>query len=219
MKETPTIKREIQMNVQEIMESDDFKRCEDFHGHVCGGLAIGYIAATAGLEWLREKRALDEELVAIVETDACCVDAIQVLTGCTFGKGNLLYRDYGKMGFTFFNRRTGQGVRLAMKPDTFRVNERQIALFKKTRDGGITDAEAAELESLGIQRTAEVLGTRAEDLFSITPVSAGMPAKARIEPSTPCARCGEPTMASKLASVEGQSVCRGCLTEDKLGAF
>ena len=201
------------MNAQQIMDSDDFKRCEAFHGHVCGGLAIGYIAAMAGLDWLREKRALDEELVAIVETDACCVDAIQVVTGCTFGKGNFIYRDYGKMGFTFFNRRTGQGVRLAMKPDAFRANERQIELFGKTRDGSITEAEKAELKQIGMQRTAEVLDTRADDLFSLTPVAAGMPDKARIEPSTPCARCGEPTMASKLASMDGQAVCRACLAE------
>ena len=201
------------MNAQQIMDSDDFKRCEAFHGHVCGGLAIGYIAAMAGLDWLREKRALDEELVAIVETDACCVDAIQVVTGCTFGKGNLIYRDYGKMGFTFFNRRTGQGVRLAMKPDAFQANERQIELFGKTRDGSITEAETAELKQLGMQRTAEVLDTSAGDLFSMTPVTAGMPGKARIEPSTPCARCGEPTMASKLASMDGQAVCRACLAE------
>lgn len=199
------------MNAQQIMESDDFKRCEAFHGHVCGGLAIGYVAATSGLDWLREQRALDEELVAIVETDACCVDAIQVLTGCTFGKGNLIYRDYGKMGFTFFNRRTGQGVRLVMKPDTFRVDPRQIELFKKTRDGSITAAQKAELEALGMQRTTEVLDTGAEDLFAMTPVTAGMPDKARIEPSRPCSRCGEPTMASKLEPVGGAMVCRGCL--------
>jgi formylmethanofuran dehydrogenase subunit E len=199
------------MNAQQIMERDDFKRCETFHGHVCGGLAIGYVAAKAGLEWLEEQRALDEELVAIVETDACCVDAIQVLAGCTFGKGNLIYKDYGKMGFTFFNRRTGQGVRLGMKPDTFRVNDRQIELFRKTRDGSITDAEREELSTLGSQRTVEVLNTRAEDLFSMTPVTAGMPDKARIEPSTPCSRCGEPTMASKLEAADGHMVCRGCL--------
>ena len=199
------------MNAQQIMQSEDFKRCEAFHGHVCGGLAIGYQAATAGLDWLRGKRALDEELVAIVETDACCVDAIQVLTGCTFGKGNLLYRDYGKMGFTFFNRRTGQGVRLSMNPDTFRVNDRQIELFKKTREGSITEAEQEELKTLGLQRTMEVLDTRPEDLFSMAPVTAGMPDKARIEPSKPCSRCGEPTMASKLETVDGSPVCRGCM--------
>ena len=199
------------MNAEQIMATDDFKRCAAFHGHVCGGLAIGYVAATAGLAWLEEQRALDEELVAIVETDACCVDAIQVLTGCTFGKGNLIYKDYGKMGFTFFNRRSGKGVRLSMKPDTFRVNERQIELFKKTRDGSITDAEREELDALGAQRTSEVLDTRAEDLFSIAAVTAGIPDKARIEPSKPCARCGEPTMANKLEAVGGELVCRGCL--------
>ena len=199
------------MNAQQIMQSEDFKRCEAFHGHICGGLAIGYLAATAGLDWLREKRALDEELVAIVETDACCVDAIQVLTGCTFGKGNLIYKDYGKMGFTFFNRRSGQGVRLSMNPETFRVNERQIELFKKTREGSITEAEQEELKTLGLQRTVEVLDTRPEDLFSMTAVTAGMPDKARIEPSKPCSRCGEPTMASKLETVDGSLVCRGCV--------
>ena len=198
------------MNAQQIMDSDDFKRCEAFHGHVCGGLAIGYVAATAGLAWLREKRALDEELVTIVETDACCVDAIQVLTGCTFGKGNLIYKDYGKMGFTFFNRRTGQGVRMAMKPDTFRVNERQIELFGKKRDGSITEAETAELKTLGMQRTVDVLNTKAEDLFSITSVTAGLPDKARIEGSQTCTRCGEPTMVTKLEPVDGSLLCRGC---------
>ncbi len=202
------------MDARQIMDSDEFKRCEAFHGHVCGGLAIGYVAARAGLDWLREKRALDEELVAIVETDACCVDAIQVVTGCTVGKGNLIFRDYGKMGFTFFNRRTGQGVRMAMKPDSIRIDQRQIELFGKRRDGSITEAEKSELETLGLQRTAEVLETPAGDLFSMAPVHVGMPDKARIEPSTPCARCGEPTMRSKLASVDGQAVCRACLAAD-----
>lgn len=199
------------MNSKQIIQGEDFKRCEAFHGHVCGGLAIGYVAAMAGLDWLREKRALDEELVAVVETDACCVDAIQVITGCTFGKGNLIYKDYGKMGFTFFNRRTGQGVRLAMKPHSLRINDRQIELYQKMRDNRITDTEKVELETLGKQRTIEILETRSEDLFFITPVDTGMPDKARIDPSTPCTRCGEPTMASKLETIDGQVVCRGCL--------
>ena len=207
--------KENNKDAQQIMESDDFKRCADFHGHVCGGLAIGYQAATAGMDWMKEKRVLDEELVAIVETGACCVDAIQALTGCTFGKGILIYKDYGKMGFTFFNRRTGQGVRLIMRPDTFRVNERQIELFKKSRDGSITDAEREELTALNAQRTGEMLNTKTEALFSIAPVTAGMPDKARIESSKSCARCGEATMASKLVPVDGQMVCRGCLASTR----
>ena len=199
------------MDAKQIMASDAFKRCEAFHGHVCGGLAIGFQAAMAALGWLEEKRAPDEELVAVVETDACCVDAIQVLTGCTFGKGNLIYKDYGKMGFTFFNRLNGQGVRLSMKPDILAVNDRQMALFAKQRDGSITDAQQAELDNLGRLRTIEILDTPATDLFSITPVTEVVPDKARIDVSQPCARCGEPTMTSKLELHGDRQVCRGCL--------
>lgn len=48
------------------------------------------------MEALGGGRDIDEEMVAIVENDSCAVDAIQVLTGCTLGKGNLIFRDYGK---------------------------------------------------------------------------------------------------------------------------
>jgi formylmethanofuran dehydrogenase subunit E len=61
-----------------------------FHGHSCPGLALGYRAAVAAMTRLDRDRAPDEEIVAIVENDSCVVDAIQVVTGCTFGKGNRL---------------------------------------------------------------------------------------------------------------------------------
>ena len=147
------------MKAEQIMARDDFKQCQSFHGHVCGGLAIGYLAATTGLAWLKRRRALDEELVAVVETDACCVDAIQVITGCTLGKGNLLLKDYGKMAFTFFNRQTGEGVRLSLRPDVLRPSERQRVLFGKQREGTLSAAEQAEFDDLGHQRTIDVLNT------------------------------------------------------------
>ena len=46
--------------------------------------------------------------VAVTETDMCAVDAIQALVGCTFGKGNLIFRDRGKVAFTFFRRSDGK---------------------------------------------------------------------------------------------------------------
>jgi formylmethanofuran dehydrogenase subunit E len=94
----------------DTLTSDDFKQCADFHGHVCPGLAIGYQAAKAGIAWLEEHRAMDEEVVAIVETNACGVDAVQVLTGCTFGKGNFIHKDHGKQVFTFMSRESGKGT-------------------------------------------------------------------------------------------------------------
>lgn len=63
-------------------------RCAVFHGHVCPGLALGFVASDFAMAKLLASHAEDEELVAVVENDACFADAVQVLTGCTFGKGN-----------------------------------------------------------------------------------------------------------------------------------
>ncbi len=71
-----------------------------FHGHLCPGLALGIRATEIALEVIGP-HAVDEEVVAIVETDMCGVDGIQFLTGCTFGKGNMIHRDYGKNAYTF----------------------------------------------------------------------------------------------------------------------
>ena len=66
------------------------------------------------MAWLAEQRSEDEEIVAIVENDACSADAVQVITGCTFGKGNFIHKDYGKMALTLLSRNTGRGVRILL---------------------------------------------------------------------------------------------------------
>ena len=94
----------------------DLQRVVAFHGHFCGGILIGYRAAREGLRRLGVRRAEDEEVVAIVENDSCAVDAVQVITGCTFGKGNFLFRDHGKHVYIFALRPSGRAVRLSRKP-------------------------------------------------------------------------------------------------------
>jgi len=91
-----------------------FSEVTKFHGHVCPGSAIGYRAAEIAIKKLSSSRAEDEEFLAIVENDSCSVDAIQVVTGCTFGKGNLIFKDYGKNVYTFVNRKTGESIRLSL---------------------------------------------------------------------------------------------------------
>src|SRR4030043_608427 len=86
-----------------------------FHGHSCLGLAIGIRAAELALQKLGHPEQSD--LVAIVETDMCGVDAIQFLTGCTFGKGNLIHKDYGKMAFSFYDRMKKVGFRAVLRKD------------------------------------------------------------------------------------------------------
>jgi hypothetical protein len=56
---------------------EDFEQIIRFHGHLCPGLAIGYRAAKIAAANLQADRSEDEELVAIVETDACGIDAFR----------------------------------------------------------------------------------------------------------------------------------------------
>ena len=108
-------------------DNELWKKCVDFHGHSCGGLAIGYRAALYAKELLGTGRSEDEEIVCVAENDACGVDAIQVLLGCSAGKGNLLFRMRGKQAFSFFRRSDGKAVRL------FTVSEPGFSLPERAR--------------------------------------------------------------------------------------
>ncbi len=198
------------MSNEEKEGREAFQQCADFHGHVCPGLAIGYRAAVAGMAWLRENRAEDEELVAVVETDACGVDAVQVLTGCTFGKGNLVHKDHGKQAFTFIGRRSGKGVRIVLKDGALWLDDDHRALMGKIREGTATEDERKGFWARHRSKSEEVLEKSIEDLFSIKVVDMDPPAKAVIEPSVRCDGCGEPTMASKMVEAANRRLCRAC---------
>ncbi len=200
------------MSEKQIDKEALFQKCLDFHGHLCPGLTMGFQAAMAGMEFLSEARSQDEEIVAIVETDACGTDAIQVVTGCTFGKGNFIYKDYGKTAFTFFSRNSGNGVRIAKKHDPKPLlSTRHQQLIEMIRKGEAGKAEQDEFWEIHKAKAMEVLDQDPENLFTITKVTIPTPAKAKIEPSVQCDRCKEPTMSSKLTQVENQSLCRGCM--------
>lgn len=198
------------MDAKQVRNSDAFKRCIDFHGHICPGVSIGFRATQVAMQRLSEGRAQDEEMVAIVETDACSSDAVQVLTGCTFGKGNFIYKDHGKMALTLMSRKSGKGVRVVMRHGLFAADDEQTQLQQKAMAGQATDAEQQRLRELREQRTDAILTMPEHDLFAITEVATELPPKAKMEPSQPCDMCGEPVMGCKLQEVNGQKLCRAC---------
>ena len=173
--------------------SDDLRRCADFHGHLCPGLVIGYCAAKLGMRELSAERAGDEELIAIVENDTCAVDGIQVLTGCTFGKGNLFFRDYGKMVFTFATRANGRSVRLSLRA------------ARPADDGDVPEDERRR------RRIERLLAGDPSQFFEVRrDVLAHLPEPARILESQACEQCGERVMRSRLRSREGRRLCIPC---------
>lgn len=166
-----------------------------FHGHCCPGLTIGYRAAQIALRALGVERAQDEELVAICETDACGVDAVQYLTGCTLGKGNLILRDWGKQVFTFGRRADGKMIRVAMRYGAL------------DGVGGDTPEETRRARIDRLQTGPEA------ELFDVRWVDVLLPSKARVFRSVRCSQCGEGVMEARAHLRDGQPVCPECYGE------
>lgn len=180
-----------------------------FHGHSCPGLAIGIRASELALATLG--RASDEEIVAVVETDMCGVDAVQFLAGCTFGKGNLIHLDYGKNAFTFYRRSDGEGFRIVTKRGTPRDHENELsALRKKMLKEKLTPEEQEKMEKGRAARVEWIMDADPEDLFEVKPAQGPIPKKARILQSLVCEACGEATMESRTRRFLGQTLCIPC---------
>ena len=189
------------------LNNDELREVVQFHGHLCPGLALGYRVAKAALRELKADRPQDEELVAIVENDSCAVDAVQFITGCTFGKGNLIFRDYGKHVYTFFNRRTNQGVRISEDYRGFENDQRFPALRKREAAG---EDVSREMQLLKMEKASAILKADEKEIFTITPVSSPPPEEAKIRGSLRCSLCGEKFMESRSRAKNGKTVCIPC---------
>jgi len=193
----------------------DFGKCVEFHGHTCPGLAIGFRAARTLMERLGARKAPDEELVAIVETDACGADAIQVMTGCTFGKGNFLFKNYGKHAFSLVDRRQGKSVRVCFRSDVFRKDPEFSSIFQKVQKGEASAKDMEWYKQQQHERVLEILNADAESLFKIEDLAPEIPPKARIMESETCGVCGELTRVDLLRRMDGKKACVPCA--EKLG--
>lgn len=179
-----------------------------FHGHDCPGLALGIRAAEVALEQIGP-HAADEEVVCVTETDMCAVDAIQFLTGCTLGKGNLILRDHGKIAFSFWRRSDGKAVRILLRPPAEDDPEGR-ALRRKRATIGLSAEDQALVAERRAARIQQILAATPEDLFDIQPLEAKPPLRARLMDSLICERCGESTMESRTRRFLGQVVCGPC---------
>jgi len=174
------------VEAKELME-----RAIKFHGHACPGLALGVLVSKYILEHENDF-SIDEELVAVVENDNCSVDALQALLGTSFGKGNLIHLDYGKNNYSFYNRSNKKSLRFTLKTRSFGDN----AL---SRD----------------ERMEKLLNSNPEEIFNIKEVDFNPPEMAHIHESIICDKCGDPTMKTRIKSIENKNYCIPCFKEMK----
>lgn len=191
------------------IEKEFIEKTISFHGHQCPGLAIGIRAAELALKRLGDVEGKD--FVAVVETDMCGVDAIQFLTGCTFGKGNLIHKDYGKMAFSFYDRGRGSGFRILLRPEVSgSLGSELRALMKKGEDGTLSEEERARIQPLRERLQERYMESELEEMFAVTETAASTPKPARILESLRCEACGEMAMESRTRRFGGKTLCLPC---------
>lgn len=172
-----------------------WEKCAEFHGHECGGLTIGYKAALYVVELMNLQLdengciSSDEELVCVTENDACSVDAIQVILGCSAGKGNLIFHLTGKQAYTVFNRKTRESIRIVLK----------------NRPEGLSREE-----SFAYYQSKEP-----SEIFDVTPVKITLPESAKLYESFVCSCCGETAGSNWVRFVDGKPLCLDCFAEQE----
>lgn len=164
-----------------------WEKCAAFHGHVCGGLTIGYKAALYAMELLKLDYSQDEDVVCISENDACGVDAIQVILGCSIGKGNLLFHMRGKQAFSIYNRKTGEAVRLVLKERPQFETKEESFRYLQSREPS--------------------------ELFEVKRPSYQVPERARMFQSYRCDCCGEMTSENMIRLEGDKKLCLDCYQE------
>lgn len=167
------------------MSNKLWKKAVAFHGHECGGLAVGARACEAVLLCPGLREAGYGELFCVTENDACGVDAIQSLLGCSIGKGNLIYRDTGKQAYSFFNKDTGMALRIYLK--------------------------ASRPEDLPREEWQKILlELPLEEMFIFSQPGFAIPENPRLFTTIACDLCGEGAPEHKIRLQENKKICLDC---------
>jgi formylmethanofuran dehydrogenase subunit E len=205
-------------NIEKAIADDnlDFllKRAAELHGHYCPPLAMGVKAGHFAMKTLGVESNGMEGIIAIIETNNCFSDGIQMVTGCTFGNNGLIYRDMGKMAVTVV-RRGGDAVRMSVKPDfrerVFKRYPEATKLFEKRASGDkLSEEETKRMAGLFQKVAFDVLQMPLDEIVDIKKVSIELPPFAPIFDSAICEQCGESVMETRARVKKGRILCLEC---------
>jgi len=193
----------------------------EIHGHFCPGSALGVMASLYGFSLLEDEvissDGIMEDLLAIVEVNACFADGIQAVSGCTLGNNSLIFRDFGKHAVTFAVRGREEGIRIRVRPE-FRdyimmdVPEFYPMMEKviMKREGG--PSQLKKFRETGREAAFAIIRKQFEDLFIAETVIPDIPDYAPITGTYVCPGCGEQVMATKVwRRGLHKGKCLGCI--------
>jgi formylmethanofuran dehydrogenase subunit E len=186
---------------------------QKFHGHKCPAMPMGLRVGAAAMNALGVERAKDGQLIALVELGedhcaTCFADGIQVVTGCTFGKGNIKKLHHGKWGVTLINRATGESIRVVPKAEAMLKNK-SSDFMQNYRKKGIPASQVPEhvVEPL----IEMVMNAHDDQILSIGKIfKQEVPPKKESFEGFVCDICGEMTVEAYGRPLGEKKVCHPC---------
>ena len=185
-----------------------------FHGHKCPAMPMGLRVGAAAMNKLGIGRTGDGEWLAIVEIGdnhcaTCFADGIQAITGCTFGKGNIMKTHIGKFGMTLVNKKSQKAVRVVPKGEVMNQNK-QSRFFTEYRGVGIP---ATKVPPEIVEPMIEQVMNAPDDMLLNIGEIFDYPyqEKPHSFDSFLCEECGE-MVVEQYGRVKGdKKVCQACL--------
>ena len=221
----------IRGEIESLVEAKNLRgllyKAGELHGHLCSHLAYGVKAGYIAMRELGVKSRGMEDVIAIIETNNCFSDGVQMVTGCSFGNNALIYRDFGKTAVTVA-KRDGTAMRIALNPNFEDSREKEYPEAYKLFDKIVAKREKAtpeehkRLMQLFAEKVTEELDISADEMFITKRLKIIVPKYAPIFDSVRCSICGENIMKTRAVTENGEYLCipcsnRGCYQMDGSG--
>lgn len=186
---------------------------QKFHGHKCPAMPLGLRVGAAAMNALGVDRTGDSALVARLDLGenhcaTCFADGIQVITGCTFGKGNIERTHKGKWAVTLIDKKSNRAVRVSPKAEAMLANK-NTSFFKDYREKGVPPTQVPDdvVEPL----VQKVMSAPDEMLLTVSEVfDPDWKEAPHSFSSYVCEECGEMVVEEYGRVKDGKKVCMDC---------
>jgi len=182
-----------------------------FHGHKCPAMPLGLKAGSIAMNKLDVERSQAGELYTILDLGdfhcaTCFADGVQVITGCTYGKGNISRSHKGKFSLTLIDQKNRKGVKVT--PSGKWLKQAFQSEFMELRKKGIPPQEiSSEIADPLIEKVLNI----SDDNFSVEIIpDINIKVPPHIWEKDLCEECGELTVAEYGHYLDGKFLCKDC---------
>lgn len=158
---------------------DYFVEGARFHGNLSPGLAIGIFMVDLAEEILGSRELVD----AVVETQLCLPDAVQIMTPCSYGNGWLKVKEWGRFALTLYDKEKRDGVRVYLDLEKIKDYPKVYQWYMRSKGEFENEKVVSEIMEAG------------RAILSWERVKVNLPPKEK-GPVSICPACGEAHPAS-----------------------